>query len=240
MSALPMNAKAILDEIRPLGRDSYKKVLLNHGIPEPVYGVKIEELKKIQKRIKKDYQLALDLYDTGVYDAMYLAGLIADDARMTRRDLQHWLDKDASGCMHGTTIPSVTAGSPHGWAMAMEWIESETENTAAAGWATISCIISVEEDAKLDIPVLKQLLGRVQKGIHQAPDDVRYQMNGFVIAAGAFVKSLTPLAIQTAEKIGPVEVDMGKTACKVPFAPDYIRKIEQRGTIGKKRKSAKC
>jgi hypothetical protein len=36
----------------------------------------VEELKKIQKRIKKDYQLALDLYDTGIYDAMYLAGLI--------------------------------------------------------------------------------------------------------------------------------------------------------------------
>jgi hypothetical protein len=28
--------------------------------------VKIGDLKKIQKRIKKDYRLALDLYDTGV------------------------------------------------------------------------------------------------------------------------------------------------------------------------------
>ena len=27
---------------------------------------------------------------------------------------------------------------------------------------------------------------------------------------------------------------------QVPFAPDYIRKIQKRGTIGKKRKSAKC
>ena len=29
----------------------------------------------------------------GVYDAMYLAGLIADDARMTRNDLQGWAEK---------------------------------------------------------------------------------------------------------------------------------------------------
>jgi hypothetical protein len=48
--------------------------------------VKVEELKKIQKQIKKDYQLALDLYDTGVYDAMYLAGLIADDLKMSKKD----------------------------------------------------------------------------------------------------------------------------------------------------------
>jgi hypothetical protein len=54
------------------------------------------------------------------------------------------------------------------------------------------------------------------------------------------VKSLTKLAIQTGEKIGEVTVDMGNTSCKVPFAPDYIRKVEKRGTIGKKRKSAKC
>jgi 3-methyladenine DNA glycosylase AlkD len=88
-----MTAKAIIEEIRPLGRESYKKVLLNHGIKEPCFGVKIEELKKIQKRIKKDYRLALELYDTGIYDAMYLAGLIADDAQMTKKDLQRWVEK---------------------------------------------------------------------------------------------------------------------------------------------------
>src|SRR6476646_7855449 len=82
-----MTVQEILAEIKPLGRDSYRKVLFNHGVAEPCYGVKIEELKKIQKRVKMDYQLALDLYETGVYDAMYLAGLIADDAKMTKKDL---------------------------------------------------------------------------------------------------------------------------------------------------------
>ncbi len=33
---------------------------------------------------------------------------------------------------------------------------------------------------------------------------------------------------------------MGETACQVPYAPEAIRKVEQRGAIGKKRKSAKC
>src|SRR6266436_6784509 len=88
-----MTAKTILAEIKPLGNLSYKKVLLNHGVSEPCFGVKVEELKRIQKRIKKDYQLALDLYDTGVYDAMYLAGLIADDEQMTRKDLEGWMNK---------------------------------------------------------------------------------------------------------------------------------------------------
>jgi len=37
-----------------------------------------------------------------------------------------------------------------------------------------------------------------------------------------------------------VEVDMGETACKVPLAADYIRKAQARGSMGKKRKTAKC
>lgn len=41
-------------------------------------------------------------------------------------------------------------------------------------------------------------------------------------------------------KIGRVEVDMGNTACQVPYAPDYIQKIRERGALGKKRKTAKC
>ena len=57
----PMTAQEILAEIKPLGRASYRNVLFNHGIPEPCYGVESDELKKIQKRIKMDYRLALDL-----------------------------------------------------------------------------------------------------------------------------------------------------------------------------------
>jgi len=65
-------------------------------------------------------------------------------------------------------------------------------------------------------------------------------MNGFVIAVGSYVKALTELALQTAARIGPVTVDMDGTACKVPYAPDYIQKVKKRGAIGKKRKTTKC
>ena len=234
-----MTAKTILAEIKPLGADSYRKVLLNHGVPEPCYGVKIEFLKKIQQRIKVDYRLALELYDTGVYDAQYLAGLIADDAQMTRKDLQRWVDK-ACEPLASSTVPWVAAGSPHGHAIALGWIESKKPLVAAAGWATLNTLVSIKDDAELDPAELKQLLQRVQQTIHQAPDEVRYKMNMFVICVGSYVKALTKLALQTGEKIGPVTVDMGNTSCQVPFSPDYIRKVDKRGALGKKRKSAKC
>ena len=83
-----MTAKEIVAELKTLGNESYKQILLKHGAQEPILGVKVDDLKKIQKRIKKDYRLALELYDTGISDAMYLAGLIADDAKMTKENLE--------------------------------------------------------------------------------------------------------------------------------------------------------
>jgi len=235
-----MTAADILNELKPLGKASYKNVLLKHGATEPVFGVKIEYLKKIQKRVKKEYQLALDLYDTGVYDAMYLAGLIADDANMTKKDLQRWADNAPCPVISEYTVAWVAAESPHGWEMGLKWIDSKKESVAATGWSTLGGIVSIKDDAELDIAKLKQLLDRVAKTIHQQPNRVRYVMNGFVIAVGAYVKSLAKDALTAAAKIGTVTVDMGETACKVPVAADYIKKIQERGAIGKKKKTVKC
>jgi 3-methyladenine DNA glycosylase AlkD len=235
-----MTASDIVKELKSLGHESYKKVMLNHGAKEPFFGVKIEDLKKIQKRIKKDYQLALDLYDTGISDAMYLAGLIADDAKMTKKDLQHWAEKAYFPLMSECTVAWVAAESKHGREMALEWIDSKKENIASSGWATFSSLVGITDDGDLNLAELKQLLQRVQKTIHQQPNRVRYTMNGFVIAVGSYVKALTEAAMQTADKIGTVSVDMGGTACKVPAVADYIKKVQKRGAIGKKRKTAKC
>ena len=235
-----MTAADILKQLKPLGTETYRHALRNHGISEPFYGVKIEDLKRFQKRIKKDYQLALDLYSTGVYDAMYLAGLIADETRMTRKDLQTWLDKAKCLPLVEYTVPWVASESPHGFELARKWIESSKEREAIAGWATWGGLLSITSDDELDLAELKRLLQRVEKTIHKQPDRVRYVMNGFVIGAGGYVKDLTKLALEVGKNVGTVEVDMNGTACKVPYAPEYIQKIQKRGSIGKKRKSARC
>ncbi len=233
-------ANDIVEQIKSLGSDSIKKVHTQHGAREPFYGVKIEDLKKIQAQIKKDHKLALELYDTGISDAMYLAGLIADDAQMSKKDLQRWVDNAYWSMLSEYTVPWVAAGSPHGREIGLKWIDSKKENAAAAGWATLAGIVAMRDDSELDIRELKALLKRIETTIHSESNRVRYVMNSFVIAVGSFVKPLTDVALQTAKKIGAVTVDMGGTACKVPEAVVYIEKVRKRTAIGKKRKSIKC
>ncbi|HKP32940.1 MAG TPA: DNA alkylation repair protein [Chitinophagaceae bacterium] len=235
-----MTAQQVLTELESLGLPSIKKVLVNHGIKEPFYGVKIEELKKIQKKIKKDNPLALQLFDTGVYDAMYLAGLIADPEEMSKRDLQKWVEKAGQYPINEYTVAWVASESKWGEELALEWIESKNPFIACSGWSTMASIAALKKDEDLNIPQLKKLMQRAAKDIPTAPNRVRYTMNGFVITVGSYVKELTEEAIKIGKSIGHIEIDMGNTSCKVPYPPDYIEKVKARGTIGKKRKTAMC
>src|SRR4026208_379712 len=110
-----MTAAEVVAELKKYATAQTKKTWMNHGAQEPCLGVKIEDMKKIQKRVKMDYQLALDLYDTGIADAMYLAGLIADDAKMTKKDLQKWVKNATSAPLCGSTVAWVAAESRFGW-----------------------------------------------------------------------------------------------------------------------------
>ena len=57
-----MTAKEIIAELKKFGTEQTKKMWMKHGAQEPCLGVKVEDMKKIQKRVKMDYHLALDLY----------------------------------------------------------------------------------------------------------------------------------------------------------------------------------
>jgi len=234
-----MDKQEVLRQIEAFGDAQIKKILMTHGAREPLSGVRVADLKKIQKQVKVDHQLALELFETGHYDAMYLAGLIADDMRMTRKDLGRW-SRTAYAGISEYTLPWVAAQGRYGWEMGLAWIASKKEAVAAGGWMTLSCVVALTPDDALDMKALSSLLVRVGKEIHKAPNRVRAAMNAFMIAVGCSVAPLSDKAVATARSIGEVSVDVGGTACKIPYAPDYIGRVKKRGSLGKKRKTVKC
>lgn len=235
-----MEFDEVMSSLRMMGNEQTKKVLKRHGAREPFFGVKVADLKKIVKKVKKDHKLALKLYATGNSDAMYLAGLIADENAITREELQNWVENAYWYYLAEYAVPWIAADSPYGWEMAMKWIESDVETIASAGWGTLSSLVMTTRDEDLDLQVLDKLLDRVAKNIHQSPNRVRHTMNGFVIATGGAVKPLTEKAIEVGKRNGKISVDMGGTACKVPSAPEYIEKMKKTRRHGNKKKMARC
>ena len=138
-----MTVKEILAELKSMAVDSNKKVLANHGAPVTLYGVKIGDMKKIQKKVKKNYDLSLGLYDSGIPDAQYLAGLIADETKMTKKDLQHWVDTATWDMISEYTVAWITAESDHGWELALKWIDNKKEYIQTCGWNTIASLVAI-------------------------------------------------------------------------------------------------
>src|SRR4030095_1644785 len=136
----------------------------------------------------------------------------ADEAKMTKKDIQQWAEKTPSHGISEYTVAWVAAESEYGWELGMKWIDSPKETIASSGWNTLSGVIAMKPDNELDIALIKTLLQRIVKEIHSAPNRVRYTMNGFVIGVGGYIKELTKEAIETAKKIGDVYVDMRGTA----------------------------
>ena len=236
-----MDAQTIMTELQTLGNPSVAALMQrNHGVDQPIFGVRIADLKKIQKRIKKDYQLALDLYATGNYDAMYFAGLIADDEKMTRSNLNQWATQAQAGALPEYTVAWVAAGSRHGWDMGLQWIDAKKLHVIRAGWATLGCIVALRPDSELDLKKLRQLIQRVEKTLPKVDSSLRSAMNLFLISVGCYVLPLSSLCRETGERIGPLSSGNPNNNCKIPYVPDYIDKVASRGSLGKKRKTVKC
>lgn len=236
-----MNSVAqVMTELKKKGSEQVRKIFARHGAPEDHIGVKIGDLKVIAKKIKGNQALAYELYESGNSDAMYLAGIVADGSKMTKQQLDAWC-QGATWHMHSQfTVPGVATENMSARDLAVKWIKSKKESIASSGWCTYAGVVATRPDEELDLAEIEGLLKTVVAEIHNAPNDVRYVMNAFVISVGTYVKPLLKQAKAAARAIGVVSVDMGETACKVPVALEYIEKVESCGRVGKKRKTIKC
>lgn len=235
-----MTFDEVMQRLEELGTEQTKKTFLRHGAKEPFFGVKIGDLKKLVKYVKKDHELALALYNSGNSDAMYLAGLSVNPKLMTKDVLESWVKKAYWYMLLEYTVAGVAAESDYALELSRKWIKSDDEKIATCGWSTYANYISITPDEDLDLNEIRHLLNQIEKNIHNERNRVRYTMNNFVIAVGAYVLPLHEEAMRVAEHIGKVDVSMGNTACKVPLATEYIKKVEAKNKLGVKKKTCIC
>ncbi len=235
-----MTLKDVMAALQAKGDPTIKRIFFRHGAKEPFFGVRVGDMKPIAKAIKGRQDLALALYATGNGDAQYLAGMVADGARMSRQELIAWARTASWRMVSGTTVPWVASEHPQGFALALRWIDAKAEGVAVAGWATLGAWVATHSDDDLDIKTLTALLARVEKTIHDERNLVREQMNSFVIAVGTYVGPLAARALATARKVGKVDVDVGDTDCRIPDAATYTLKCRRGAPVAPKRKTVRC
>ena len=233
---------SVMADLKKKGTEKTRNIYARHGMAtDRMFGVSMADLKLIAKTIKGQQALALELYDTGNLDAMYLAGMVADGSQMDKKQLNAWAEGAANLQMISEyTVPWVTVENPDARDLALQWIKSKKERVACSGWCTYSGLLATKPDHELDLKEIASLLATIAKQIHSAPNRVRYTMNNFVIAVATYVKPLLKEAKATAKQIGVVSVDLGDTACEIRPAAPQIAKLEASGRLGKKRKTIRC
>ena len=85
-----MTLREVMSDLESRGNPETKQTYLKQGAHEPLFGVQIADLKSIAGKTGKDHALALELFETGNVDAMYLAGLIANEKKVTVEELNAW------------------------------------------------------------------------------------------------------------------------------------------------------
>ncbi len=235
-----MELNEIMEELKSLGSERTKKTYIRNGAKEPVFGVATGAMKPILKKIGYNQSLTEQLYATGNYDAMYLAGMIAEPKKMTKEDFDHWIE-GAYFYMISDFIVAVTlAETDIAFTVADGWIESGKELVMSAGWSCYEWLLGTRKDSEFEKDKLLSMLNKVRDTIHSQPNRTKHAMNNFVMAVGISYLPLHEEAKKIAEEIGKVEVYMGQTLAPTSVASEYIQNAVDKGRLGFKRKHVRC
>ncbi len=235
-----MTLDEVMISLAALATEQTKKVYRAQGVREPYFGVPTTAMKPLAKKNRGDQALAEALYATGNYDAMYFAGMIADPGTMTGADFDRWMDAAYFHMLSDYVVAVTLAETDFAQEVADRWIASGEELRMSAGWACYEWLLGSRPDGEFDVEKLHAMLRTAEDTIHGQPNRTRYSMNGFVIAVGTSFLPLHNEAVQAAERIGEVSVSKEKGRCAVPLAAESIRKAEEKGRLGFKRKNVRC
>ena len=235
-----MDVQSVMHELELLGTERTKKIYMQQGAHEPLYGVTTGAMKPIFRQIKINQTLAETLYATGNYDAMYLAGMIADPKAMTDADFDRWMESAYFYMISDFIVAVTLAESDIAQSVSDRWIADGRELYGSAGYSCYAWLIGNRKDDYFSKEKLDAMLESVARTIHKSPDRAKYAMNRFVATIGISYLPLHEKALSVAKEIGTVEVFRGKTKLSVGIAAEEIQKAVEKGRLGFKRKYVRC
>ncbi|MFD0711682.1 DNA alkylation repair protein [Paenibacillus sp. GCM10027626] len=235
-----MNLETVMQELEALGKERSKKMYQSNGAHEPLFGVATGAMKPMAKIIKKNQPLAEQLYATGNYDAMYFAGIIADPEAMTEADFDRWIDGAYFYMLSDYVVAVTLAETEIAQQVADKWIASGEELRMSAGWSCYCWLLGNRPDHEFSESKIADMLEMVQNTIHDSPERTKYAMNNFIYTVAVSYVPLHDKAVETAQAVGPVEVNKDSKKSKFLLASENIQKAADKGQLGFKRKYVRC
>lgn len=123
-------------------------------------GVAVPDMRRIAKGIGRDHALALDLYQTGIPEAMMVASMIDVPAEVTDAQMEAWVVDFAAWDVCDQVCMNLFEKTPLAWQKIHDWSTREEEFVKRAAFALIACLAWHDKTASDEqfvalIPVIK-------------------------------------------------------------------------------------
>ena len=217
-----MDASDVIDLLRQVASPAYREGMLRFGIANhKALGVKVPEIRKLARQIKKDHNLALELWETGVHEARLLATMIADPKQVTPALIDKWTLDFETWDVCDQACGNLFDRTPFAIHKAIEFSAREDEFVKRAGFVLMAEL--AVHDKKADDLVFIQFFPIMEREAWDERNFVKKAINWSLRQIGKRNGRLKPFAIATAERIA---IQNSKAAKWI--AADALRELRSR------------
>ena len=218
-----MDKGEVLKLLERKGTRHYAEGLARDGIQTKrrVLGVSVGTLRSIAKRVGKDHDLALELWETECYEAQMLATLVDDPRLVTRRQMNAWAAGFDNWAICDTACFHLFDRTPFAWEKVDQWSTSPREYVKRASFALMASL-TVHDKSALDSQ-FKALLPLIEHGAHDDRNFVKKAVNWALRSIGKRSQALNAAAIAVSKRLAQSDEPacrwVGKTALREIQSP---------------------
>ena len=211
----------VLATLASLEDEKIRAVNARHGDD---HAVNLTKLRAVAKDLKKNDELAGELWATGDTAARLVAILIMRPKAWSEAQLDEMLRDSRLLKVHGWLVSYIVKKSPHAEALRQSWMDDPDPVVASAGWALTSERVNKKPEG-LD---LSGLLDTIEAEMPEAPERLQWAMNETLAYIGIENPDLRKRAIDIGERLGVLRDYPTSPGCTSPFAPTWITEMVSR------------
>jgi len=135
------NVNEVLEMLRSAANVENLAGMARYGInPEKRLGVKVPQMRQIAKTVGRDHQLALDLWETGIPEAMVVASIVDEPELVTKSQMDKWVADFNSWDVCDQVCMNLFDKTNYSWDRIEAWHERQPEFVRRAAYALIACL----------------------------------------------------------------------------------------------------
>ena len=189
-------------------------------------GVKVPQMRMIAKQIGVNHNLALELWETGVTEAMILASMVDVPVEVTEEQMEAWVQDFDSWDVCDQVCMNLFDKTPLAWKKIHDWSDREDEFVKRAAYALIACLAVHDKGASDEEFV--SLIPVIKAGAADNRNYVKKAVNWALRNTGKRNPELNTVALATARELRGIDSKSARW-----IGSDAIRDLTSDATMRK-------